>query len=661
MGKKGTTSIRMALVVLCIVGGLTGGLLLGEIGRGSRAQDGAETVVFRQGEGGYAGCTDTRISAERPHANFADGELILGMKGRVGTLVRFDVSTIPDNAIILEATLGLFVHNYGQRTVPIIAAAYPVIRIWEETEATWYKATDSDYWGLPGCNDTTTDRSPTPLDYETIFDRDQWYSWTVTSAVQDWVQNSASNQGVLIQQTNQEVGGEYDIRHSEYPGMEVRPYLMVRYTLVPPTPTQPATPGPIPCVGTPEPGAVLAVLQQSVDYEGAEDTGFDFDDRDTPHAAEWFVRVGYKRHYSGLIKYDVSAIPQGSRIVCAALSLFAERWSGGPLEVGAYYIKQENSVSEATWTLAMPLIPWQEGGCNGPDDRLHTAESAVEVRTIYAWYNLDLTRVVDGWVNGWLPNHGVSLQAVYELDRDTVWFAASDDETVGNRPKLVILYVPPPGVVPTRTRTPTPTPTRSATPVPTQTLLPGATTTFQNGLAGYAGCSDTRISAEAPASNFASSDLKAGARQRIATLIQFDLSSIPSHATIESASLQLYAYAREGSASTGLGVYAVRRTWLEEEATWFRATSSTQWGTPGCNSVFSDRTEEASDHVLVGASGWYSWSVRDDVQRMVSEPGTNAGWLIRQSPELPAVVSLYSSEYDSVGYRPKLLVAYTVP
>ena len=46
MGKKGTASIRMALVVLCIVGGLTGGLLLSEIGRGSRAQDGTETVVF---------------------------------------------------------------------------------------------------------------------------------------------------------------------------------------------------------------------------------------------------------------------------------------------------------------------------------------------------------------------------------------------------------------------------------------------------------------------------------------------------------------------------------------------------------------------------------------------------------------------------------------
>jgi len=682
MGKRGTVSIRLVLIILCIVGGLAGGLLLTQVEMRSKAQDGAKTVIFRQGQAGYTGCADTRISEERPNRNFGDEELILGMKGRVGTLIRFDVSSIPASAIVQEATLGLLVHNYGQRTAPIIVGAYPVIRTWKEMEATWYLATDTDYWGLPGCNDTDTDRSPTPLDHATIYNRDQWYTWDVTSAAQGWVQDPASNNGVLLQQTNKEVGGEFDIRHSEYPGADVRPYLMVKYTLVPPTPTRsptppgPPTPAPLPCVGTPEPGAVLAVLQQSVDYEGAEDTWLNFDDRETSYAGEWFMHVGYKRHFSGLIKYDVSGIPQGSRIVCAALSLFAERWSGGPLDVGAYYVKRENSVSEATWTWATSLVPWQMGGCNGPDDRLQTPESVVKVHTIYTWFNLDLTRVVDGWVNGSLPNHGVSLQAIEELDTDTVWFTASDDEQVIIRPKLVILYVPPPGVEPTRTRTPTLTPTETLTPTrtatptqtaiptltatPTQTSMPGAKT-FQNGLEGYDGCSDTRISAEAPSFNFASSDLKVGARQRIATLIQFDLSSIPSGATVQSASLHVYGYHREGSATFDVDVYAVRRPWMEGEATWNMSTLSVHWGMPGCNSTFSDRAEEPSDQVSAVSTGWYTWSVRDDVHRMVSEAGTNAGWLLRQSAEVPGVVSVYSSEHDSVSYRPKLVVTYTVP
>jgi len=426
-------------------------------------------------------------------------------------------------------------------------------------------------------------------------------------------------------------------------------------------------------VGTPEPGAVLAVLQQGVGYDGAEDTTLNFDDRDTRYANEWFIRLGYRRHYSGLIKYDVSSIPQGSRIICAALTLFAERWSGGPLEVGAYNVKRENSISEATWTWATSLIPWQMGGCNGPDDRSQTPESVVTVQNILTWWDLDLTRVVDGWVNGWLPNHGVSLQAISELDTDTVWFASSDDVTIANRPKLVILYVPPSGPTPTRTRTLTPTvtrtPTRTSTAMPTPTRTstatptPGAprTDTFQNGLGGYAGCSDTRLSAEAPDANFGSSDLKVGARQRLATLISFDLSSIPSNATIQSALLSVYGYSREGSGTFDVDIYAVRRPWREDEATWNRATSLDVWGLPGCNSTFSDRAGARSDHVVIGSPGWYTWSVRNDVQRMVSQPGTNEGWLLRQSAEVPGVLAMRSSEYQALSSRPKLVVTYTTP
>jgi hypothetical protein len=433
----------------------------------SRAQQDARTVVFRQGKDGYRGCADTQIDEHGLDKNFGDWELALGENGTISVLIRFDVSDIPPNAFVEQATLGLFAHNYGHGTGPINAAAYAVIRPWEEMEATWFKATETDYWGLPGCNHTTSDRSPTPLDAQSLGQHGEWYTWDVTLAAQDWVQEPDSNQGVLIKQTNIEADGEYDIWHSEHYAPALRPYLSISYTLVPPTPTEsPTPPGPptptlsptpppLPCVGTPEPGAVLAVLQQGADYEGAEDTWLDFDNRGMRYASEWFVRVGYRRHYSGLITYDVSGIPRGSRIVCAALSLFAERWSGGPLEVGAYYVKRDNSVREATWTWATSLIPWQMGGCNGPEDRLQTPESLVRIRTIYSWYHLDLTRVVDGWVSGSLANNGVSLQAVEELDEDTVWFTAADDGVPANRPKLVILYVPPAWAEPTPTRTAT--------------------------------------------------------------------------------------------------------------------------------------------------------------------------------------------------------------
>lgn len=691
MGKQDRRRHHAAIIVIIAVLVMVVALLPSRLSMDTHAQDGSRTVTFRQGEGGYVGCVDTRISEERPYTNLGDGELIIGMKGRVATLIRFDVSSIPSNATVQEATLGLFAFNYGQRLGPIVAAAYQVIRPWREMEATWYKATNTDNWGLPGCNDTYTDRSPTALDSDTIYDRERWYTWDVTAAAQAWVRDAASNKGVVVKQTNLEVGGEFDLCHSEADGVECRPYLTVKYTLLPPTPTRspthpgPPTPAPLPCVGTPEPGAILLVLQQGVDYQGAEDTWFNFDDRGTRQADEWFMRVGYRQHYSGLIKYDVSLVPRGSRIVCAALSIFAERWSGGALDVGSYIVKRPNSVPDATWTWATSLITWQMGGCNGPEDRFLTPESTVRVHTIYHWYDLDLTRAVDGWVNGWLDNNGVSLQAVDQFDTDTVWFTASEDAEVTIRPKLVILYVPPAGFEPTRTATPTRTPTRTTTPLPsatptrtatrtatpvptatsvptgepTQPFLPETSHTFQQGADGYGGCADTRISAESPTAHFAGSELKVGARGEIASLLRFELSSIPRHATITSAQLQVYAYDREDAEDLRLGAYAVRRPWTEAGATWNEASAGVPWGAAGCNHTFSDRATAPSAEVRATSTGWYTWSVSEDVQRMVSDPGTNAGWLIRQTNDGAGVISFYASEGDRVGYRPKLVVEYT--
>jgi hypothetical protein len=203
----------------------------------------AHSLRLQQGVDGYIGCSDTRISSESPDANFGDKELVLGMKGEVGVLIRFDVSAIPSNALIEEAELSLYVSNIGQRPADAaICATYPVTRPWNEMQATWYKASDFNWWGLAGCNDITTDRSPVPTDQQAIYDFGRWYDWDVASAVQEWVRDAASNRGLLIQQTNIKVGGEYDIRESEYPGPETRPVLWVRYVLATPTPTSTSTP-----------------------------------------------------------------------------------------------------------------------------------------------------------------------------------------------------------------------------------------------------------------------------------------------------------------------------------------------------------------------------------------------------------------------------------
>jgi hypothetical protein len=252
---------------------------------------------------------------------------------------------------------------------------------------------------------------------------------------------------------------------------------------------------------------------------------------------------------------------------------------------------------------------------------------------------------VAGWVHGTLDNNGISLQALNNTDDDTVWFVSSDDATAANRPRLVVLYVPPDG-------TPTPTPT-----VPAESM----TVVLQEGLDGYAGVSDTRLEAGSPGSNFASSELRVGDAEGAATLIKFDLSSIPPGASVQSAQLQVYGYGFEGGGSLEVSAFAVRRPWSETAATWTLEMPSIPWAVPGCDNPFSDRAELPTDQQSHSAVGWQSWVVGPDVQRMVREPGTNEGWLLRQTLGGDARLSMYSSEHDNAEYRPLLVVTYSVP
>ncbi|MBM4431280.1 MAG: DNRLRE domain-containing protein, partial [Chloroflexi bacterium] len=102
-------------------------------------------------------------------------------------------------------------------------------------------------------------------------------------------------------------------------------------------------------------------------------------------------------------------------------------------------------------------------------------------------------------------------------------------------------------------------------------------------------------------------------------------------------------------------------SWSEAQATWQLAASGLPWGIAGCNDTVSDRAETASSEVSVFSTGWFTWSVRADVQAMVSEPETNHGWLIRQTTAVAGQLSVYASEHGISHYRPRLRVVYTVP
>lgn len=309
----------------------------------------------------------------------------------------------------------------------------------------------------------------------------------------------------------------------------------------------------------------------------------------------------------------------------------------------------EYRVDGGAWQPATP----QDGSFDSSDERYSFAVSGLAD---------GMHSVESAVVNSW--------HAQEALATDTFYVVLGEATPTPPAPTSTPTTTPAAPTPPSPTATPGPSatavPPGTATPVaPTITPAPTRgepiTVTLQDGLWDYTGCADTRISAEVPNTNLSPFDLKVGAKQKLASLLQFNLGSIPREAVIDSASLSLFGYGREGNAPFDVEACAVQRPWAEREATWMLASASQPWAQPGCNGAPIDRAEMPSSYVMIGSFGWYTWPVRDDVQRMVSQPETNVGWLLRQSAAKPGVLSLCSSEYPAATYRPKLIITYHLP
>lgn len=136
----------------------------------------------------------------------------------------------------------------------------------------------------------------------------------------------------------------------------------------------------------------------------------------------------------------------------------------------------------------------------------------------------------------------------------------------------------------------------------------------------------------------------------IDTLINFDISSIPSTATILSASLNLYYYNWTGSNPAGrnLTIYLIRSSWSEQYVYW-----NTQ---PSYASIHS-----SSSFVPQSKGQWMSWDVTDDVQYLVKERAYY-GWKIAdetnwEKANVP-LTNFWAKEYGN--YIPYLEVTYTL-
>jgi hypothetical protein len=196
---------------------------------------------------------------------------------------------------------------------------------------------------------------------------------------------------------------------------------------------------------------------------------------------------------------------------------------------------------------------------------------------------------------------------------------------------------------PTPTRTATATPTR--TPTPTRTTIPGCNgtaITVQRGT--YGTVADAYIWASSPDYTGDWEQLYTGnvGSGRKRTLLRFDLSFVPTGATVDSATFSLYRLDAAGNRTVNL--YRITAAWVESSVTW---------------NNFGGYAPTILASFAAGGVGWKSADVTALTQGWVNSSYQNHGLLL-DDPTTVAdeCETYYASEYSTIALRPKLSLCY---
>ncbi|MBC7233776.1 MAG: DNRLRE domain-containing protein [Chloroflexi bacterium] len=210
---------------------------------------GATTITLQYGLNGYIGAEDTYIYQYEPDKTNSSASLLkVGYKQQNAALLRFDLSPIPPNAPISQATLYLYAAGWSGADSTL--GVYYITRTVTLSQATWNRAQDNNPWGSPGCNDTTSDRRALPESTVQTAGIRRWYGFNLTSVVQGWADGSLENNGVLVRTMYPAFTGTFQFTSAESSTPDLRPKLVITYRIAgDPTPTPSASSTPFLIIG----------------------------------------------------------------------------------------------------------------------------------------------------------------------------------------------------------------------------------------------------------------------------------------------------------------------------------------------------------------------------------------------------------------------------
>ena len=190
-------------------------------------------------------------------------------------------------------------------------------------------------------------------------------------------------------------------------------------------------------------------------------------------------------------------------------------------------------------------------------------------------------------------------------------------------------------------------------------------TTFSD----QAAAADTYIANDTPTTNYGTGNSLAngewnGGAQVGRVLLKFDLSSIPTSATVISATLSLWVVADYADNTRVHRVFRTKRAWTEMGATWNKYDGTNDWQTAGgfgandCEQTDIGNTSIANN-TAVGTEVQFALAA-SSVEAMIDGTFTNNGFMLKADTEMDDMWAFVSAENASAAQRPKLVIEYVV-
>ena len=187
-----------------------------------------QTLTLQPSDDGYKGLSDSYINAWDISANYANVDrLLLRQPDVMLPLLRFELTGLPPNAHIVEATLSLWTLSQSNDNVAVVDL-YQLNRAWTPSQVTWQQAAQGTPWGKPGADAVPSDRYGLPHSQQAVSEVGVWQTWDVTPLVQSWLFDPTANRGILLKAQSQG-NVQYAFASAEYNNPGARPKLTIRF------------------------------------------------------------------------------------------------------------------------------------------------------------------------------------------------------------------------------------------------------------------------------------------------------------------------------------------------------------------------------------------------------------------------------------------------